>query len=89
MRKRGNGQGMNASEQLNNGYLKKAREDTRNFTKLQKLKKDLKYNRWLYIMIVPVVLFYVIFCYAPMYGIIIAFKDFSPLKGIMGSDWDR
>jgi ABC-type polysaccharide transport system permease subunit len=80
---------MNASEQLNNGYLKKAREDTRNFTKLQKLKKDLKYNRWLYIMIVPVVLFYVIFCYAPMYGIIIAFKDFSPLKGIMGSDWDR
>lgn len=78
---------MHVSDQLNNGYLKKARGDTRHFTKLQRLRKDLKFNRWLYIMIAPVILFYVIFCYAPMYGIIIAFKDFAPLKGIMGSDW--
>ncbi|MNI67748.1 putative multiple-sugar transport system permease YteP [compost metagenome] len=32
-------------------------------------------------------LYYVIFHYAPMYGAIIAFKDFSPMKGIIESDW--
>ena len=54
---------------------------------LQKFAKDLKVNRYLYLMILPVVAFYLIFCYAPMYGIVIAFKDFAPMKGIMGSDW--
>ena len=54
---------------------------------LQKFAKDLKANRYLYLMILPVVAYYLIFCYAPMYGIIIAFKDFAPMKGIMGSSW--
>ena len=54
---------------------------------LQKFAKDLKAHRYLYLMILPVVAYYLIFCYAPMYGIIIAFKDFAPMKGIMGSSW--
>lgn len=78
---------MHASEQLNNKYPQKTLNNTLGYTKMQRLRKDFKFNKWLYIMIVPVILFYIIFCYAPMYGIIIAFKDFSPLKGIMGSDW--
>lgn len=40
-----------------------------------------------YLMLVPIILFYIIFRYGPMYGIIIAFKDFYPLKGFMGSEW--
>ncbi|ASA19838.1 ABC transporter permease [Paenibacillus donghaensis] len=49
--------------------------------------RDFKLNRLLYFMMIPVMLYYVIFHYAPMYGAIIAFKDFSPMKGIIGSDW--
>lgn len=49
--------------------------------------QDFRINKSLYLMAVPAVLFYIIFCYAPMYGAIIAFKDYAPMKGILGSDW--
>jgi putative aldouronate transport system permease protein len=51
------------------------------------LKEDVRKNRAIYMMVLPVVLFYFIFRYVPMYGTIIAFKDYSVLKGILGSDW--
>lgn len=51
------------------------------------LKMDVKRHFYIYLMLIPVIAFYVIFCYAPMGGAIIAFKDFSPRKGIWGSDW--
>ncbi len=54
-----------------------------------KLKKDLVKNRSAYILFLPVLAFYLIFCYKPMYGLIIAFKDFTPYKGILGSPWAR
>ncbi|WP_081756973.1 ABC transporter permease [Gorillibacterium massiliense] len=38
-------------------------------------------------MLLPVVIYYLVFLFFPMYGLQIAFKDFSPAKGIMGSDW--
>ena len=41
----------------------------------------------LYIMIIPVLIWFAVFCYAPMYGVIIAFKKYVPTKGIMGSNW--
>lgn len=44
-------------------------------------------NKKLYLMTVPTVIWILVFCYYPMYGIIIAFKDFSYKKGIMGSPW--
>ena len=49
--------------------------------------EDLKKHKGAYLLVLPVVLFYIIFCYKPMYGIIIAFKDFSPAAGILESDW--
>ncbi|NOU74912.1 ABC transporter permease subunit [Paenibacillus sp. LMG 31458] len=48
---------------------------------------DIRKNKLLYVMLFPVLLYYVIFHYGPMYGAIIAFKDFSPRLGIWGSDW--
>lgn len=48
---------------------------------------DLKKNRELYLMLIPAILFYLVFCYGPMYGAIIAFKDYSPRLGILGSEW--
>lgn len=44
-------------------------------------------NKSLYIMILPVLAFYIFFHYAPMYGVIISFKNFQPGRGIWGSDW--
>ncbi|WP_235959275.1 ABC transporter permease [Paenibacillus silvestris] len=38
-------------------------------------------------MMVPVLAYYLIFHYAPMYGALIAFKEYSPMKGILGSPW--
>ena len=43
--------------------------------------------RWLYLFLVPAIIWYVIFAYGPIYGLQIAFKDFKILKGIEGSDW--
>lgn len=51
------------------------------------LKKDIKRYSGAYLMVLPVVLFYLIFCYKPMYGIIIAFQDYTPMRGIAGSAW--
>lgn len=43
--------------------------------------------RYFIIMLFPVLIYYGIFQYGPMYGIIVAFKDFYPLRGILGSPW--
>ena len=45
-------------------------------------------NNWeLYIMIGPVILYYAIFCYWPMYGALIGFQDYSLRWGMSGSEW--
>lgn len=49
--------------------------------------RDFVRNKYLYLMMVPVIAYYVVFHYAPMYGALIAFKNYSPMKGILGSDW--
>ena len=48
---------------------------------------DFHKNWPVYLMFLPVLVFYLMFHYKPMYGIIIAFKDFSMRKGITGSPW--
>ncbi|MFP7169512.1 ABC transporter permease [Terribacillus halophilus] len=44
-------------------------------------------NYILYIFLLPAIILTIVFHYVPMYGTIIAFKDFSPIKGIWGSEW--
>ncbi len=48
---------------------------------------DLKRNKVCYLMVLPVMLYYIIFMYVPMYGAIIAFKDFTPSLGFIDSPW--
>lgn len=43
--------------------------------------------KWLYIMLIPVVAYFAIFKYAPMYGITIAFKDYNVFEGVFKSPW--
>ena len=49
--------------------------------------KDLASNYVLYLFLLPALFFYTAFCYKPMYGAIIAFKDFNAKSGILGSPW--
>lgn len=47
----------------------------------------IKKNLFLYLMFLPVALYYLIFKYAPMFGLVIAFKDYNAFVGILGSKW--
>lgn len=51
------------------------------------VKKDWQRNKWKYILLIPVVIYFIIFCYKPMYGILIAFQNYRPRLGISGSEW--
>ena len=53
----------------------------------RRLIDNMRAHPWLYIMILPAIAYFAVFHYAPMYGVIIAFQDYKPLKGIMGSKW--
>lgn len=48
---------------------------------------ELRKNWMIYLMFVPIALYYLLFCYKPMYGALIAFQNYSPSKGILGSQW--
>ncbi len=54
---------------------------------ITRVRKALKQYWPLYLMIIPGMLFFAVYKYAPMYGIQIAFKNFSLKKGISGSPW--
>ncbi|WP_445667388.1 ABC transporter permease [Paenibacillus sp. FSL H8-0034] len=53
----------------------------------KRVKKDVIQNKYVYLMVLPVVLYFALFHYAPMYGAQIAFKNYVPAKGIFGSEW--
>jgi putative aldouronate transport system permease protein len=58
------------------------------FVRIKKrLKADFTRNKYVYLMAIPVLLFYFIFSYGPMYGLIIAFKKYNPHDGFLGSPW--
>lgn len=49
--------------------------------------KRIKSNLGLYLLLMPAVVLLILFTYKPMYGVIIAFKEYQPVKGILGSPW--
>ena len=63
--------------------MKNAGERGSKCTILQQMKK----SYMLYIFLIPAVVMIAIFCYAPMYGVLMAFQNYSPSKGIFGSQW--
>ena len=57
---------------------------------MKRSEKALRYiwtNKHLYLMLLPVIVYYLVFKYYPMYGSIIAFKEFKLAKGIFNSPW--
>lgn len=53
----------------------------------KRLIKDFRRNKYIYLMLIPVVVYYVVFQYGPMYGLQIAFKDYSTDLGFLKSPW--
>ena len=53
------------------------------------LKKKIHASRFLIMMIIPAIIYYAVFCYVPMYGVLVAFTRYSPRLGIMGSIVER
>lgn len=49
--------------------------------------RDISMNKMLYLLIIPPLVYLIVFHYIPMYGIIISFQDFSFKKGYFGSEW--
>lgn len=49
--------------------------------------KIIRKNKAVYLMVLPVIIYYILFHYKPMYGIIISFMDYNPRRGISGSQW--
>lgn len=52
----------------------------------QKL-RQMRIDRWLYLMLAPGILYFAVFKYLPMWGVFLAFKDYQPFLGFWGSDW--
>lgn len=53
----------------------------------QRFIRALKRDRWLYLIMLLPFIYYLLFCYYPMYGVTLAFKQYKPKLGIIGSPW--
>ena len=52
-----------------------------------RIKRELVKNRYLYLLAIPVIVFYALFLYGPMFGLVIAFKQYNIGQGIFQSKW--
>ena len=52
------------------------------------LRKEIYKSKYLYILLLPTLLYFVIFQYLPMYGVLLAFKDYQIRDGILNSPWN-
>ena len=50
--------------------------------------RKLGVRHWqLYVLILPALVYLVIFCYLPMYGVVVAFQNYNPVFGVFDSPW--
>ena len=56
-------------------------------SRLQRALRRFKQERVLWLLVLPCIAYFIIFCYIPMGGLLIAFEDYRPVKGILGSNW--
>ena len=45
-------------------------------------------DKWLYLLLIPGLIYFVVFKYLPMFGIVIAFEKYVPYSGVLGSAWN-
>ncbi len=66
-----------------------AKEDARQVKRMKRSEtwRKVKRNKMIYLMILPGLIYFLIYKYLPMYGLIISFQDYKPYKGIAESEW--
>lgn len=74
------------SEKLKKGYYRLSNGQVIKPKKIS-TGKYIKQHIWLYLLVIPGLIYFIMFRYVPMFGLVIAFQEFSPFKGIMGSPW--
>ncbi len=52
----------------------------------KRIAKDIQRNKYKYLLVLPVLIYLALFAYKPMYGLVIAFKQYRPARGIWGSN---
>lgn len=73
---------------MNNVFAQKNKKQTYvDHNRKQKILRSLKKNWLLYLFILPFAIYVIMFSYAPMYGLQIAFRNYTYSGGITGSDW--
>lgn len=55
--------------------------------KRSQLVRDLIRDRWMYLLLFPGILYFVVFKYVPMLGLVMAFQDYKPFTGFINSPW--
>lgn len=78
---------MNQVLNANNGQSIKEKKLIERKENTKRNIKYIKENYQLYLLVAPAVILTLIFKYIPMYGVVIAFKDYNPMEGIIGSAW--
>ena len=63
------------------------RSEKKEMTLGHRLSRDYKLNKWKYMLILPVLVYLALFAYKPMYGLVIAFKNYKTTRGFAGSDY--
>ena len=63
------------------------RSEKKEMTLGNRLSRDYKLNKWKYVLILPVLVYLALFAYKPMYGLVIAFKNYKTTRGFAGSDY--
>ena len=53
----------------------------------RKLRQDIRRDKWLYLLLLPGLIYFVVFKYLPMWGIVISFENYVPFSGVFGSEW--
>lgn len=53
----------------------------------KRLRQDLLRDKYLYVLALPGIIFFIVFKYIPMANLVIAFQDYSPYFGVLGSPW--
>jgi len=53
----------------------------------RRLGSDLLRDKWLYLLLLPGLIYFIVFKYLPMWGIVISFENYVPFSGIFNSEW--
>ncbi len=74
---------MKRNKSVGGGYVVNGRQ----LTFSERVARDFKRNWMLYLMLLPIIVYYLIFKFGPMFGLTIAFMDYKPAKGFLNSNW--